>query len=653
MARYLGRLSAISAALASSQCEPGEYEGSPPVFGDPTCLPCAKGQYADAGGSAACKACPVGKFATGWASTSCGACPEGQISLYIDMDVCVDAAVRANTTNSSAADEGSASGLVGVALYKATHRIEQYSQVQKLGASPFLLPQEEGPDSWNNPGNVQASVSACQDQCMGMHSCLYGTYITDGDRKGECWLAAQTVLPISTSEPCGVPCISFRKTESSTGKVAPYMSAKMIAEQEQSEADQLAGVTSTLGQVHDAVGTGSAQVKSLVSKLHSEQTEMTAQMETQKLMLAKLKEEQQTMEQTMSAQLQGLHAGHAQISNKVSGHQTTLQGLASSQKQLESMLVAAEQKILQLSRKTSPAGLNYTALEMAIDAHHALASGIQSQDAQDGIESDAAMALALDQAHLHAVAKAGGFEHFQAAGLICSVPPVPSNGYTLAFSDSDRVVGGKVRFACNFGYHIVGSAVRKCTHGAAHHQPAIRRNEEHNWSGEPTFCEVLTNAPTTAPTPVPTTAPTPPPTPAPRCSRSSMPMPLHALISGVSMAETSYPAGTEVYYHCEASFTMIGRALSECGATGWSVAPTCADNVRTCSHMTCVLRRTHEVRPGYLGYHLVTRHHRLESRGTHHKCAYRGNTNLPHPDLTDCTCICWGTSGDGSAVMVT
>jgi hypothetical protein len=560
--------------------------------------------------------------------------------LYIDMDVCVDSANRTDSTgNSTDGGAGGSSGgdgdegLVGETLYRSTHRIEQFSQVKKLGASPFLLPQEEGPDSWDNPGNVQASIGACQDQCMGMKSCLYGTYITDGDRKGECWLAAQTALPLSVSEPCGVPCLSFRKIETSSGEVAPYQSAHLITEQEASEADQLAGVESSLGHV----GTSTARVKALVKHLHSEQQEMEAQMTTQKHMLATLKEEQETVRATMAAQITALHAGHAQISNKITGHHTTLQGLITSQKHMQEMLAIAEEKIVKLSR-VNAGRLNYTALVAAIDAHRALQSSDASQYAQDGLDSNAALALALDQAHLAAVTTAGGFEHFEKAGLVCAVPPVPSNGYTLAFSQSDRVVGGKVRFACNFGYDLVGSGVRQCLHGSL------------KWSGEPTFCEVLTNAPTVAPTPAPTAPPTPPPTPVPRCGRP--PQPLHALMSGVSVTNTSFSVGTKIFYHCEASFQIIGRASSECENTGWTSPPLCADNVHTCSHTTCRLRLTHEKRAGYPGYHLQTLHHRMESHGTQHRCAFMGNTNTPNPDLTDCTCVCWGTPNT-PAVMVT
>lgn len=639
---------ALVTGLSRASCSPGEYTGTVAVFGSATCLPCAKGQYSDSDGSVSCKNCPVGKFTTGWASSKCNSCPEGQLSLYIDMDVCVDPTRYANSSAStdggsggdSSSDAGGSSGngLVDEMLYRSTHRIEQFSMTKKLGESPFILPREEGPDSWDNPGNVQASIGACQQQCMELKSCLYGTYITDGDRKGECWLAAQTKLPLTTSDLCGVPCISFRKVASSSGEVVPYQSAHMLAEQQTSEADQLDGISSSLAHVHGNASSESDGVKSLIATLHSEQHEMEAQMASQKRMLAMMKQEQEAMRKTMQTQLDALHAGHAQMNNKLSGHHITLQGLVTSQEQMQHMLEAAEQRIVALARNIGP--LNYTALEVAIDEHRALLNPDASQDAQSSIDSAASLALALDQAHLHAVEKAGGFEHFKQAGLVCPSPPIPTEGYTLAFSQSDRVVGGKVRFACKFGWALVGSAVRQCIH----------HDDAPHWSGEPTFCEAITNAPTGVPTPIPTVAPTPPPTPAPRCGRP--PQPLNMLVSGVSTTHNSFPMGTEVFYHCMASFQMVGRASSECTAIGWTSPPLCANNVHTCSHTTCRLRLTHEKRPGFPGYHLQTQHHKMERHGTKHKCAYEGNTHTPNPDLTDCTCICWDT-GLTPAVVVT
>ena len=60
-----------------------------------------------------------------------------------------------------------------------------------FGCAPWLRP--NGLD-WNNPRNVQNSLEDCEAQCRSIKGCKYGTYMEHGERRGECWLAAQTSL---------------------------------------------------------------------------------------------------------------------------------------------------------------------------------------------------------------------------------------------------------------------------------------------------------------------------------------------------------------------------------------------------------------------------------------------------------------------------
>ena len=39
---------------------------------------------------------------------------------------------------------------------------------------------------------VYQTAAECKDQCARTPACRYGTYISAGTRRGECWLAAQT-----------------------------------------------------------------------------------------------------------------------------------------------------------------------------------------------------------------------------------------------------------------------------------------------------------------------------------------------------------------------------------------------------------------------------------------------------------------------------
>jgi hypothetical protein len=54
---------------------------------------------------------------------------------------------------------------------------------------------------------VKPNASACKLACETHAACNYGTYISGGQRQGECWLSATTSK--TQSNPCGVPCESF------------------------------------------------------------------------------------------------------------------------------------------------------------------------------------------------------------------------------------------------------------------------------------------------------------------------------------------------------------------------------------------------------------------------------------------------------------
>jgi len=76
-----------------------------------------------------------------------------------------------------------------------TRSAVNYDSTTELGESPYLVEQE-----------VVASYSECKQRCETTAACTYGTYITEGSRQGECWLAATTS---KVSRACGVPCKSF------------------------------------------------------------------------------------------------------------------------------------------------------------------------------------------------------------------------------------------------------------------------------------------------------------------------------------------------------------------------------------------------------------------------------------------------------------
>ena len=92
-------------------------------------------------------------------------------------------------------------------LVVGTQRFEIYhiSSQSKAGSAPYL---DFSEIQWNNPRNLQKTLQACKKQCLTLTACEYGTYITEGDRKNECWLSAHRSAKM---EPCGVPCQSFKK----------------------------------------------------------------------------------------------------------------------------------------------------------------------------------------------------------------------------------------------------------------------------------------------------------------------------------------------------------------------------------------------------------------------------------------------------------
>jgi hypothetical protein len=77
-----------------------------------------------------------------------------------------------------------------------------------LGQAPWIKPSVA---DWRNPRNIQPSEEACKTQCTSLKKCFFSTYITGGDRKGECWLAKRHHEGSVRQKPCGVPCTSFIK----------------------------------------------------------------------------------------------------------------------------------------------------------------------------------------------------------------------------------------------------------------------------------------------------------------------------------------------------------------------------------------------------------------------------------------------------------
>ena len=97
-------------------------------------------------------------------------------------------------------------------LWTAFHFVDAKPGLQ-LSAATYLLPTE----SWNKPNNNLGSLAACKKRCEDMRACVYGTYVTSGERKGQCWLSAHTHTG-GKSPSCGVPCQSFTKVSGAPAK---------------------------------------------------------------------------------------------------------------------------------------------------------------------------------------------------------------------------------------------------------------------------------------------------------------------------------------------------------------------------------------------------------------------------------------------------
>jgi hypothetical protein len=86
-------------------------------------------------------------------------------------------------------------------------KIEEYSDNMQLGAPPYLLK--------GGSHNLKKSFEECADTCLLFRNCKYGTFISEGDRKGECWLAQVTH---KEPQPCGMACTSFSKEKDNEAK---------------------------------------------------------------------------------------------------------------------------------------------------------------------------------------------------------------------------------------------------------------------------------------------------------------------------------------------------------------------------------------------------------------------------------------------------
>jgi hypothetical protein len=88
-----------------------------------------------------------------------------------------------------------------------TKKLMTFDSATELGTAPWI-------PTNGVAGGIQPSNEACQAACQSNFQCNFGTYITSGVRKGECWLSANTG---TTHRPCGVPCTSFFALNKTTG----------------------------------------------------------------------------------------------------------------------------------------------------------------------------------------------------------------------------------------------------------------------------------------------------------------------------------------------------------------------------------------------------------------------------------------------------
>lgn len=71
-----------------------------------------------------------------------------------------------------------------------------------VGAYPFLQPSPQHRDCH------AADVHECGQQCARTAACRFGTFISAGPHRNECWLSASGMQP---PVPCPMPCQSFVK----------------------------------------------------------------------------------------------------------------------------------------------------------------------------------------------------------------------------------------------------------------------------------------------------------------------------------------------------------------------------------------------------------------------------------------------------------
>jgi hypothetical protein len=67
--------------------------------------------------------------------------------------------------------------------------------------------------AWAVDAHLVSSIQECTRRCLSIVNCRFGTYVSAGNRKRECWLSEKenTRPYTSTKQRCGVPCQSFVK----------------------------------------------------------------------------------------------------------------------------------------------------------------------------------------------------------------------------------------------------------------------------------------------------------------------------------------------------------------------------------------------------------------------------------------------------------
>ena len=83
-----------------------------------------------------------------------------------------------------------------------------------------------GKPAWiHSTNNLQINAKSCEEQCLAIDRCMWGTYFEDGSRAMQCWLAQETT---AEQLPCGatassssgemMQCTSFHKVGDSGHK---------------------------------------------------------------------------------------------------------------------------------------------------------------------------------------------------------------------------------------------------------------------------------------------------------------------------------------------------------------------------------------------------------------------------------------------------